>query len=142
MLGAQTPMTHIRITEITVSHIPETDPEHHAFAITVAWRGGDQYAVYRYGECLSADGTWDYESRPSAREDDWLATYRFDQATALSLAVAHAPTVQVNGIMARDLEAWRAARPGAFRVCPHNRRPNQCADCEEGAWKPEPGEAQ
>lgn len=45
---------------------------------------------------------WDYEMRPSEREDEWLATHRFDEAIALRLAKEAAPHVTVNGRTVAD----------------------------------------
>lgn len=78
---------HMRISEVTVSALPEDDVNHKLFSVKVSWRGGDRYAVERSGQCLGSDGEWDYEVSPSEREDEWNATHRFsyDQACALAL---------------------------------------------------------
>jgi hypothetical protein len=60
------------------------------------------WAVRRMGRCLGSEGEWDYEPLPSSREDDWLATHRFDLETALRLAVQVAPTITVNGHTVAD----------------------------------------
>lgn len=31
-----------------------------------------------FRQCLSSKGEWDYESMPSNRPEDWIATHRFD----------------------------------------------------------------
>jgi hypothetical protein len=92
-------------TEYTVSAVPETHRGHYHFAITVAYRGDGLWAVCRMRECLGADGEWDWESRPSEREAEWLATHRFDLDTALDLARREAPNVTVNGFTVADVLA-------------------------------------
>ena len=103
-----------RATRYTVNCLPETaDGDEHVFEITVEYRGRDRWAVTRHGSCLGTDGRWDYEMRPSEREDDWLATHRFDLDTALQLAKEAAPKVTVNGYTVADALAMaerRAAR--------------------------------
>lgn len=70
----------------------------------------ETWAVRRMGRCLGRDGTWDWEPLPSSREDDWLATHRFDLETALRLAKAAAPRVVVNGMTVADMLARSGAR--------------------------------
>lgn len=45
----------------------------------VRQRDGDYKWAVRNGfrECLSTMGEWDYESMPSNRPEDWIATHRF-----------------------------------------------------------------
>lgn len=109
----QTPEAVARPTRYTVNCLPEDDYDSHIFAITVEYRGRDRWAVLRHGQCLGTDGAWDYESTPSNREDEWLATHRFDLDTALKLAKGAAPLVTVNGFTVTDalrMYAERAAR--------------------------------
>lgn len=97
------------ITEHTICALPESNVNYWHYAIKVAYRGDDLWAVTSGGYCLGADGDWDYEPSPSSREDDWLATHRFDEATALRLAEEQAPLMTVNGFtVAQALE--RSAR--------------------------------
>lgn len=84
-----------------VSCVPEGINRAH-FTITVEYRGGGKWAVKRLGQCLNANGTWSWESRPSEREDEWLAAHRFDLDTALDLARAAAPLLTVNGHTVTD----------------------------------------
>jgi hypothetical protein len=93
---------NVKITEVTVCALPESSVNHHHYAVQVAYRGEDLYAVMHMGWCLGLDGTWEYEPSPSGREDDWLASHRFDYFTAYRLALRHAPDVEVNGTKARD----------------------------------------
>ena len=89
-------------TRYTVNLLPETDPHGHSFEITVEYRGHGQWAILRNGWCLGQDGAWDYELRPSEREDEWIAEHRFDLDTALRLAKEAAPGVTVNGRTAAE----------------------------------------
>lgn len=108
-----TPEPHVQPTEYTVNCLPEDDG--HAFALTVAYRGRNRWAVLRHGSCLSADGQWDYEMNPSSREDDWLDEHRFDLDTALALAKEAAPKVTVNGHTVTDALAMHARREGGVQ---------------------------
>lgn len=98
------------ITEYTICALPEDNINWRHYAITVSYRGDGLWAVSNGGYCLDADSSWDYEPSPSNREDDWLATHRFDEATALRLALAEeqAPLMACNGItVAQALERSR-----------------------------------
>lgn len=86
------------ITEYTVCALPESNVNYSHYAITVQYRGDGAWAVCHGGFCLGIDGEWDYEPSPSSRDDDWLATHRFDEQTARQLAEEHALHVTVNGI--------------------------------------------
>ena len=98
-------------TTYTVSLLPESNCNHHSYALTVQYRGDDRWAVLHVGYCLGSDGEWDYESIPSERRDDWLATHRFPFDEAVRLAVKAAPKVDVNGWTAeRVLAEGRGAR--------------------------------
>jgi hypothetical protein len=106
--------THARPTEYQVSVFPDemfdsadmlTASEAHTWSLTVAYRGGGKWAVTNHHQVLGSDGEWDWEPRPSDRGDDWLAEYRFDLDTALSLAREHAPRVTINGYTALDILA-------------------------------------
>ncbi len=103
----------IRPVRYEVCALPETNINHHLYAIAVEYRGADRWAVIQHQQCLGTDGiwddgTWDYELRPSERDDDWLDTHRFDLETALRLAEEAAPKVTVNGVTAAEVAA-RAA---------------------------------
>lgn len=105
-------MVEVRATTYTVCALPLNDEDAHPFWITVEWRGDDRYAVCRSRRCLGADGEWSWESIPSEREDEWIATHRFDLDTALRLAEGAAPHVSVNGKTPADLINARIARGG------------------------------
>jgi hypothetical protein len=104
---------HMRVTEVTVSAVPETNINHGHFSIAVAWRGpGDVYAVIRFGQCLATDGTWDYEPNPSSRTDEWIATHRFPYDQAVALAATAAQFLTVNGFTVADILAAAKAVNG------------------------------
>jgi hypothetical protein len=97
------------ITEYTICALPESNVNYRYHAITVSHRGGDRWAVLSGGFCLGTDGGWDYEPSVSNRDDDWLATHRFDEQTALRLAEEEAPLMTCNGITVQEALA-RAER--------------------------------
>lgn len=82
-------------TRYAISCIPEDHELAYEMTIAVEYRGRDLWAVMKRSRCLSADGAWDYEPNPSSRDDDWLATHRFDLDTALRLAQEAAPKLSV-----------------------------------------------
>lgn len=92
-----TPTIQPRVTEYTVNALPDDHDDASLFAITVTYRGHGKWAIRRYSRCLSANGTWNHEPIPSECTDEWLSTHRFDEQTALRLAVEAAPQVRVNG---------------------------------------------
>lgn len=98
-------------TEYTICALPEGDINHGSYAITVAYRGDGRWAVLHHRWCLGTDGVWDFEMRPSEREDEWLDAHRFDLDTALRLAAEAAPGVEVNGITAAEVAARRKGGP-------------------------------
>jgi len=109
------PAPTVQATQYAVNCLPEDGIDSHVFEITVEYRGRGRWAVKRHSQCLGSDGTWDYEMRPSSREDDWLATHRFDLDTALKLAKEQAPLVTVNGFTVADalrMAAQRAVEGG------------------------------
>ncbi len=101
------PIAHA--TTYTVTCLPDDELDASSWALTVEWRGSDQWAVKHGAFCLSRSGDWDYEMRPSEREDEWIAAHRFPLGEALDLAKHAAPNVVVNGFTPADLLAWRAA---------------------------------
>lgn len=101
----------VQPTAYTVNCLPEDDINARHFALTVEYRGDGRWAVCRSGRgCLGVDGAWDYEARPSAHEDGWIAAHRFDLDTALRLAREAAPHVEVNGITVVQALARRSPR--------------------------------
>jgi hypothetical protein len=100
----------VRVTEYTVSVLPEEDINASAYAITVAYRGRGLWAVLLRSFCLGRDGEWDFEMLPS-RTDEWLAEHRFTDVEALVLAKAEAPRISVNGRTAAELLALKGQTP-------------------------------
>lgn len=99
---------HVRETRYEVSCLPDDHELYHHMTVHVVWRGGDQWAVTQPWEptpCLSVDGEWEYEPRPSERTDHWKARHRFDLDTALGLAKREAEKATVRG---RTAAQWLA----------------------------------
>ena len=87
---------------VCVAGLPEDAMD--SWAVQVSWRGNDLWAVKLHGrQCLGADGEWDWESLPSGRTDEWLATHRFTLEEALRRAREVCPTITVNGLTALDV---------------------------------------
>jgi hypothetical protein len=58
---------------------------------------GERWAVRRAGDCLTRDGTWEYEPMPSSRDAAFYARCRFDglgQALATYNTAIRAPRVK------------------------------------------------
>lgn len=98
-----------RVTRFEVSLLPEDDINYPFHTVAVEDRGNDRWAVVRHRQCLGADGEWSWESIPSEREDEWLASHRFDLDAALDLAREAAPGVTVNGVTAAEVLRRREA---------------------------------
>ena len=107
------PEPEVRVTRYEVSCMPEGHEVAHSLTIAVEYRGRGKWAVLNAPFCLGSDGEWDYEMRPSEREDEWLATHRFDLDTALELAKREAPLMSVNGWTVERILADEAARLSA-----------------------------
>ncbi|MFF7795604.1 hypothetical protein [Streptomyces sp. NPDC007991] len=105
-----TPEPTVQATHYSVNCLPEDGIDSHVFEITVEYRGRNLWAVKRHSQVLGADGVWDYEMRPSERDDDWLAGHRFDLDTALKLAKQQTPLVTVNGHTVSDALRMRKDR--------------------------------
>lgn len=104
------PLAVVQPTRYVVSCFPPDSEEGGHFNLAVEYRGRGLWAVVRLGQCLSRTGTWDYESIPSERTDEWLADHRFDLDTALKLAKEAAPLVTVNGFTVTDALRMQEAR--------------------------------
>jgi hypothetical protein len=102
-----------RATAYRVGIIPEAlaPMDADTFCINVEYRGNDLWAVKFLSRCLDSEGRWDYEPQPSSREDEWLATHRFDLDTALRLAIEAAPNVRINGKTALEVLATHQGSP-------------------------------
>ncbi len=107
-------MRYLRITEVTVSVLPEDNVNYHVYAVKVQWRGAEQYAVMHAGFALGTDGEWEYEPIPSGRDDDFVAAHRYGYDEALRLANEVAPTIDVNGRTATEVADASAECPMRF----------------------------
>jgi hypothetical protein len=95
-------------TRYEVSCIPAGHQARRHLVINVEWRSPGLWAVVTpYGDCLSADGTWGWESQPSSRTDDWLIKHRFSLSLALRLAAEQAPKLTVMGLTVEDVLAGK-----------------------------------
>lgn len=101
---AEQQASEYRVSVFTEADDPDGDIGLSHWALTVAWRGRDLWAVLHHSYCLNKQGGWDYEMRPSAREDDWLGEHRFHLNEALELARKAAPDVSVNGHTAAEIK--------------------------------------
>lgn len=99
-----------KVTRYTLSLLPEDHPDWDTFAVHVEYRGKGRWAVVRGPYCLSEDALWEYEVRPSGREDAWLDAHRFDEPTALLMAERVIRTVTINRWTALALLAKEPAR--------------------------------
>lgn len=91
------------VTGYEVGYFPPDDEGGLVFNLKVEYRGEDKWAVCKGGrQCLGSDGLWDWESIPSERTEEWLATHRFGLDEALDLARRHAPSIKVNGKTAAE----------------------------------------
>lgn len=96
------------ITEHWICALPENHDNYRHYLITVEYRGDGMWAVCSGRDCLGSDGEWEFEPSPSNRDDDWLATHRFDEQTALRLAKEQAPLMTCNGITVQEALARSA----------------------------------
>ncbi|MFI7608754.1 hypothetical protein ACIBTV_27090 [Micromonospora sp. NPDC049366] len=103
--GQVLPPVQTRVTRYEVCGLPGDDSNSRHFTIVVEYRGEERWAVTHGRMCLGVDGTWDFESQPSERVDEWLDTHRFDLETALRLAAEQAPLLTVNGHTIADVLA-------------------------------------
>ena len=99
----------VRATRYLVTCVPEhRDPGGYR-GVTVEYRGDERWAVLHYVLCLGTDGRWDRERQSSERDEEWLATHRFDLATAQRLAEEQAKDLVRP---AKDHRPTAPAQPG------------------------------
>lgn len=107
----------VRVTEYSVSMLPEDVPDASHWTIRVQYRGGGKWAVSDGFRLYDRDGRPEPEPLPS--EDDWLDRFQHSEADALALAERLARTVRVGVYRAASLMtaaeylAWREARVAA-----------------------------
>jgi hypothetical protein len=101
------PQVFVEPTEYTVCALPLDHSEAPTFMLTVAWGSPDRWAVRRGPYCWHTDTGWDYERRPSERDEAWKSETRFPLDEALRIAREQAPLVRVNNwTPAEVLERW------------------------------------
>jgi len=99
----------VRATRYLVTCVPEhRDPGGYR-GVSVEYRGDDRWAVSDGILCLGADGRWARERQSSERDEEWLATHRFDLATAQRLAEEQAKDLVRP---AKDHRPTAPAQPG------------------------------
>jgi len=84
-----------------------------SWTVTVAWRGGDRWAVLRGPFSLTSQHgvrEWGVEPHPSSRDDTYLARARYSLSEALQLAREEAPRVTINGYTVEDARRMAAHR--------------------------------
>jgi hypothetical protein len=78
------------LPQVSQFTFPYLDREYEYRYITVEQRGrvgDDRWAIVDSPHCYNrVTGEWDYERRPSSREDDWMAQTRMTLKEALPLA--------------------------------------------------------
>lgn len=89
----------VKTVSYQVSAIPYEDDDAHAFQIKVEYRGGGRWAVTRGGQCWNrVNQTFDYESLPSGRTEEFFAECRYATAEeAIDDAKTIVPLLTVNG---------------------------------------------
>jgi hypothetical protein len=117
-----TPEPTVRATRYLVTCVPEhRDPGGYR-GVTIEYRGDDDTL------CLGTDGRWDRERQSTDRSEEWLASHRFDLATARRLAVEQAKDlIQPSkdravhlggGANAEDCPACHGTNPPYPFICP------------------------
>lgn len=104
------PEPTVRPTRYEVSCLPPGDVNFKSFVVIVEQRDRYGWTVHDGFACLDADGTWcEGGTSVYGRDDAWINRHRFDEQTALSLAVDAAPHMKTfHGHTVAD--ALRAAR--------------------------------
>lgn len=97
------PELTVRATRYMVNAVPETAPDAYVFEVAVEWRSEDQWAVMWHSRCLSKSGKWDFEPLSSSRTTRWKNNHRFSFEEAMKRAKEIAPSVTVNGHVAREV---------------------------------------
>lgn len=104
---------HQQVEAVSFSYLPPDHPSHFHFCVTVRWRGNDRWAVTVPGDmCISRQGVWTYETRPSERTDEWLDEHRFTFDEARDLAKAQLDGLECNGNTVQDVFDLDAADIG------------------------------
>lgn len=104
------PQIYSRSTKYEISIFPYESVNRRHFTISVEYRGDDKWAVMHFSDCLSTDGTWDYEMQPSARGGEWLDKNRHTLPEALRLAYDWAPRIGLGDLSAVQALAKEESR--------------------------------
>jgi len=72
------------------------DHEVSHFAIRVSLRSEGKFAIVHMGNCWNGK-TWEYETLPSSRTDEFLASTRFERDEATRQALILVDTMRLNG---------------------------------------------
>lgn len=111
---AKAPTVHIKVVAYDITCLPDDHPERRNFTLQVVCRNiveGLWAVVDRTGYCLSEDGSWDYESLPSNRQDEWKKTHRFSRTKAIELATDAARKITIGPFTVEDMlqpDPWAA----------------------------------
>lgn len=131
----------VRATRYLVTCVPEhRDPGGYR-GVTVEYRGDERWAILHYALCLGTDGRWARERQSSERDEEWLATHRFDLATARRLAEEQAKDLVRPAKDHRPAASAQPADETAERVVAYRSpgtRTLYCVTCarQETGWQP------
>ena len=131
----------VRATRDLVTCVPEhRDPGGYR-GVTVEYRGDERWAIPHYALCLGTDGRWARERQSSERDEEWLATHRFDLATARRLAEEQAKDLVRPAKDHRPAASAQPADETAERVVAYRSpgtRTLYCVTCarQETGWQP------
>lgn len=93
------PLYEVRSSVLLSVFPPDSELFRH-LSVAVEWRGRDAYAIVHNKRTLNRAGEWEYETQPSSRTDEYLATSRFSYEDALTLARAVVPRLTLMGLTA------------------------------------------
>jgi hypothetical protein len=88
--------TTARITPIaTTFTVNLGEPMHEWITVVLTCRAGegphqperDTWAIRKGGLCLNRDERWAFEPQPSSRDDEWLASHRWEHTEAIVVAM-------------------------------------------------------
>lgn len=96
------PIPIARVTEYTVSCLPQEHQLAPHLSLLVVERSPGRWAVLRNGYCYNAAGEKEYERSGTDRAPEFLEEFRHGKKAALALAKRIAPTLTVNGVTVAD----------------------------------------
>lgn len=77
------------------------DMDAHHFAIQVSRRSEGRFAIVHGSQCWNGT-TWEYESLPSHRTEEFIASTRFDRDDAVRQALELVDAIKINGFTWRQ----------------------------------------